>query len=89
MKNRHKNKVEYRHQFFIDFCLIFGLFLEAKSIQNQFQSGFGRALIEDSDSKPKKERVKSIGGALAEHKLEDFGAPGGRETGRGQMASHA
>ena len=68
---------------------MFGPFLEPKSVQNGIQSGFGRALIEDSDSKPKKERVRSIGGALGEHKLEDFGAPGGRETGRGQMASHA
>ena len=33
-------------------------------------------MIGDSDSKPKKERVKSIGGALGEHKLKDFGASG-------------
>ena len=63
--------------------------MEPKSVQNDVQSSFGRALIEDSDSKPKKDKVESVPGALAEHKQEDFGGPGGRETGRGQMASHA
>ena len=63
--------------------------MEPKSVQNGVQSRFGRALIKDSDSKLKKDKAASVPGALAEHKLEDFGAPGGRETGRGQMSSHA
>ena len=89
MKNRSKNEVEYGHRFLIDFWLIFGPFLEPKSLQNRFRSGFGRALNEDSVSKLKKERSESSAGAAPEHKLEDFGASVGRETGRGQLASHA
>ena len=84
MQNRHKNKVEYRHQLFIDFWLICGPFLEPKSVQNRFQSGFGRALIEDSDSKPKKDKVKSVLGAMAEHKQEDFAPSGGGKQGGGK-----
>merc|ERR1711908_262504 len=54
------------------------------SVQNGVQSNFGGALIEDSDSTPKKDKVASVAGPLGEHKLEDFGAPGGMETGSGQ-----
>ena len=57
--------------------------MELKSVQNGVQSGFGRALIENSDSKLKKER-SFIAAPVGEHKLEDFGAPEGRETGRGK-----
>ena len=56
MKNPSKNEVEYRHRFLTDFWLIFGPFLEPKSVQNRFRSGLGRALHEDSDLKLKKER---------------------------------
>ena len=63
--------------------------MEPKSLQNRFRSGFGRALDEDSVSKLQKERAKSSAGAAPEHKLEGFGATVGRETGRGQIASHA
>ena len=37
--------------------------MEPKSVQNRFQSGFGRALNEGSISKLKMERSKSIEGA--------------------------
>ena len=63
IKNEAKNEVTYRHRFLIDFWSIFGPFLEPKSVQNRFQSGFGRALNEGSISKLKKERSKSIEGA--------------------------
>ena len=72
MKNQSKNEVEYRHRFLIDFWSIFGPFLEPKSLQNRFRSGFGRALDEDSVSKLKKERAKSIGGAAVGSKLDGF-----------------
>ena len=42
--------------------------------KNQFPSGFGRTLNEDSVSKLKKERAKSVAGAATEHKLGGFGA---------------
>ena len=63
MKNRHKNKVEYRHRFFIVFRLIFGPILEPKSCQNSFQRGFGRAFDEDHVLKLKKTPAESIAGA--------------------------
>ena len=50
--------------------------MEPKSVQNRFQSGFGRALIEASDSKPKKKRAKSVGGAPSRLKVEVFEALG-------------
>jgi len=50
--------------------------LEPKSLQNQFRSGFRRALNEDSVSKLKKERAESVGGAAREHKLDGFGPLG-------------
>ena len=50
--------------------------MEPKSLQNRFRSGFGRALNEDSVSKLKKERAKSVGGAAPEIKLEGISALG-------------
>ena len=47
MKNWSKTEVEYRHRSLIDFWSIFGPFLEPKSLQNGFQSGFGKTLSED------------------------------------------
>ena len=61
IKNEAKNEVTYRHRFLIDFWSIFGPFLEPKSLQNRFRSGFGRALDKDSVSKLKQERAGSIG----------------------------
>ena len=58
--------------------------MEPKSIQNGLQSGFGRAWMEDSDSKRKKVRVKSIPGALTEHKQEVFATSGGGKLGGGK-----
>ena len=58
--------------------------MEPKSVQNGIQSGFGRALIEDSDSKPKKERVESIGGALGSTNLRILVPLGGGKQGGGK-----
>ena len=85
MENRSKNEVEYRHRFSIDFWLIFGPFLEAKSVQNRFRSGLGRPLNEDSISKLKKERSRSSAGA----QTGGFGGLWGEGNRRGQIASHA
>ena len=60
-----------------------------KSLPKWFQRASERALNEDSDSKLNKEWAEFTGAAAADHKLEGFGASGGRETGRGQMSPHA
>ena len=78
-KKIQKTKLECQHRLPFDFGSILAPFLHPKSVLNQFQSGVERALNEDSALKLKKERSKS-GASL---KLEDFGASGGRETGRG------
>ena len=76
MKNRSKSEVEYRHRFLIFFWSIFESFLEPKSLQDRFRSGFGRALNEDSVSKLKKERAGLSSGAAPEIKLEGISALG-------------
>ena len=68
----------------IDFWSIFEPFSEPKSLQNRFQSGFGRALNEDSVSKLKKERSGSSAAAVPQHKLESFGASGGPKAPLGE-----
>ena len=84
MKKLLKNEIEYHHWFGFDFGLIFGPFLEPKSVQNGFQSGFGRALIEDRDSKLKTEAVESSGS----DQKTCFRAPWGEGTGRGETSWH-
>ena len=72
----------------IDFWLIFRPFLEPKSLQNRFQSGFGRALNEDSVSKLKKERARFSTGAPGSSKMKILGAQ--KRVVRGStVASHA
>ena len=83
-KKHSKNEVTYRHRFLIDFWSIFGPFLEPKSLQNRFRSGFGRALNEDSVSKLKKERSGSIGTVQTGR---NFGSGKG-EQGRGFNCPH-
>ena len=67
----------------IDFGSQNGPKIGSKSLPKRFQRASEGALDEDSDSKLKKERSKFIASAPGRLKLEGFGAPRGRETGRG------
>ena len=92
IKNQSKNEVEYRHRFLIDFWSIFGPFLEPKSLQNRFRSGFGRALNGDSVSKLKQTKKRTLDALWCT--LMHFDWNCGRAVFRGnkeggQMSSHA
>ena len=78
-----KNDVEYRSPSWVDFGAILKIFWEPESFQNRSRNGFGRVLDEDSISKLKK------GGAKSTESRQTERFCGGRETGRGHMASHA
>ena len=58
--------------------------MEPKSLQNRFQRGFGRALNEDSVSKLKKVRARSVEGVATELKHEDSGS-----SGEGRKGDHS
>ena len=84
MKKQSKNEPEYQHRVRFDCGQIFGLFLESKSVQNQAQNGFGRALDEDIVSKLQEDTAKFIWTAQARFKIESFGASGGGKQGGGK-----
>ena len=63
---------------------IFGPFLEPKSLQNRFRSGFRRALNEDSVSKLQKERAELSSGVQTGRNL----GSGKGEQGRGFNYPH-
>ena len=84
MKKLLKNEVEYRHWLWFDFGLIFRPFLEPKSLQNRFRSGFRRALNEDSVSKLQKERAGLSSGVQTGRNL----GSGKGEQGRGFNYPH-
>ena len=68
----------------IDFGSQNGPKIGPKSLPKRFQRASEGALDEDSDSKLQKMRAESVDSPPGRLNLEDFGAPGGSETGRGQ-----